>query len=136
MKLLENLVQKLKDGGLKPKATMQDWLDTLKENDLEELERLITLQEEDPENDETETVSQLVEAIYAMEKGNVKVSDAGDLEMEDIDDEEFFNLLNSFLFLMPFYYWYKQDLVKISTKLSLIANKEGKITVTLTEYGK
>lgn len=136
MKLLENLVQQLKDGALKPKDTLQDWLDTLQEKDLEELERLITLQEDDPENDETEIVAQLVEAVYAIEKGTISVSDAGELELEEIEDEEFFNLLNSFLFLMPFYYWLKQDLVKISTKLSLIANREGKITVTLTEYGK
>lgn len=136
MNLLEKLIQQVKDERIKPKDTLQDWLNTLKEEDLDELERLVTLQEEDPENEETEIIGQLVDALYSIETGTFKINDNGEPEPADIEEEEFFNLVNSFLFMLPFYYWLKQDLIKVSTKLSFQANKTDSITVTLTEYGK
>lgn len=136
MNLLEKLIQQVKDERIKPKDTLQDWLNTLKEEDLDELERLVTLQEEDPENEETEIIGQLVDALYSIETGTFKINDSGEPEPADIEEEEFFNLVNSFLFMLPFYYWLKQDLIKVSTKLSFQANKTDSITVTLTEYGK
>ena len=136
MNLLDKLIQQVKDGRVKQKDTLQDWLDTLKEDDLEELERLVTLQEEDPENEETEIIGQLVDVLYSIESGTYSVNDDGVPETAEIEEAEFFNLVNSFLFLLPFYYWLKQDLIKVSTKLSFQAIKNNDITVTITEYGK
>ena len=136
MNLLDKLIQQVKDGRIKPKDTLQDWLDTLKEDDLEELERLVTLQEEDPENEETEIIGQLVDVLYSIESGTFSVDDDGVPKTAEIEEAEFFNLLNSFLFMLPFYYWLKQDLIKVSTKLSFQAIKSNDITVTITEYGK
>ncbi len=136
MNLLEKLIKQIADEEIQPKATLQDWLDTLDDDHLEELERLITQQEEDPENEENEVLGQLVAAIYSIETDSIGIDEDGELKLADIEEDEFFNLVNSFFFLMPFYYWLKQDLIKVSDKISLLNNQKNNITVTLTEYGK
>ncbi len=135
MNLLEKLVGQFADKVIKPKDTLQDWFDTLKEEEFLELERLIGLQEEDPENEETELLGQLVVTLYSIETNSITLEDS-EIKVAEIEDEEFFKLLNSFLFLLPFYYWVSQDLVKLSTKLSFLATQKNEIVVTLTEYGK
>lgn len=136
MNLLEKLTGQVVNGDIKPGDTVQDWLDTLNEEQLEELEYLVTLQEEDPENEEVDVIAQLVVALYSVETAEISVSESDQLELVDMEEEEFFKMFNSFLFLLPFYYWLKQGLVKVSTKLSLLANMNNEIKITITEYGR
>lgn len=136
MNLLEKLTLQVVDGDIKPGDTVQDWLDTLNEEQLEQLEYLVTIQEEDPENEEVDIIAQLVVALYSIETAEISVSESKQLESVNLEEEDFFKLFNSFLFLLPFYYWLKQGLVKISTKLSLVANMNNEIKLTITEYGK
>ncbi|MCP4214377.1 MAG: hypothetical protein GY765_06955 [bacterium] len=137
MNLLQKLSGQIADGTIKPKDTLQDWFDTLEDADFEELERLVTMQEDDPESEDedSEIIGQLVAALYSVETSAIEVGESG-LKVADIPEDEFFKLVNSFLFLLPFYYWLKQGLLTTSTKISFLANKENKIAVTLTEYGK
>lgn len=144
MSLLDKLNRQVISGEIKPKSTMQDWLDTLNEEELEQLEELVslqdidpeTLQEDDPESEEVTELALLVGALYALEEGRLSAKPDGELVYDDMEEEEFFHVFNSFIFLLPFYYWLKQDLISVNQKISLIANKSNSIQVTLKEFGK
>jgi len=135
MKLLDKLSKQVIDGEIKSGDTMQDWLDTLEVEEFEELERLVALLEEEPEDEETVELGQLVTALYAVEKKEIE-HDGSTLVVPELEEDEFFKLLNSFLFMLPFYYWADQDLMKITPCLSLVVNQKNGITIKLTEYGK
>ena len=135
MNLLKKLTNQVVSGQIKSGDTMQDWLMTLEDDDLDELERLVTLLEEEPEDEETVALGQVVVALYAIEKGVVD-QDKNELVVPEIPEEEFFKLLNSFLFMLPFFYWQQQELIEVTPKLSLLANQKNEITVRLVEYGK
>lgn len=134
MSVLKKLKQQIANGDIQAGACMADWLDTLGDDELDELERLVTMLEEEPEQEDTVELEQIVTALYALETGNFTTQD-NQLQFQDLEEEEFFKLLNSFLFLLPFYYWSKQHLIKITPKLSLVANKNNEINVQITEYG-
>ncbi len=135
MSLLKKLTEQVVAGDIKPGDTMQDWLDTLDVPEFEELERLVELLEEEPEDEETVVLGQVVMALYAIEAKTIAMEE-DELVVPDIEEEEFFKLLNSFLFMLPFYYWQEQELVEVTPGLSLLANQSNSITVKLTEYGK
>jgi hypothetical protein len=135
MNLLKKLTAQFADGEIKSGDCMADWLDTLDDGDLDELERMVTLLEEEPEDEETVVLGQVVVALYAVETGEVTF-DEGQLVVPEMEEEDFFKLLNSFLFMLPFYYWAQQELIEIKPKLSLVANQKNQINVRITEYGK
>jgi len=136
MNLLEKLTEQIVNKEIKSGDTMQDWLATLEDEHLDELERLVELLEEEPEDEDTLVLGQVVMTLYAIEKGLVK-EEKDELIIPDIEDEDlFFKLLNSFLFLLPFFYWQQQELIEVTPKLSLVANQENKINIKIVEYGK
>ncbi len=136
MDLLERFAQAFKRGAIKPKDTFQDWMDSLEDEDFDQLERLITLHEEYPQREEVGVIGQLVTAVYALETGEIELDVAARIRVVEMEEDLFFKMTNSFLFLLTFYYWLKQGLLETNTKLSLLANMENKITITLKEYGK
>jgi hypothetical protein len=135
MSLLKKLTDQIVDGDIKSGDTIGDWLDTLEDDDLDELERLVALLEEEPEDEETVVLGQLVVALYAVETGKID-QENDQLVVPEIPEDEFFKLLNSFLFLLPFFYWGQQGLVEITPAISLVANQKNEINVKLVEYGK
>ena len=135
MNLLDKLTEQIVNGDIKAGDTMQDWLATLEDENLDELERLVELLEEEPEDDETLVLGQIVTTLYALEKDEIK-QEKDELIVPELEEDVFFKLLNSFLFLLPFFYWQQQDLLEVTPKISLVANQENKITLRITEYGK
>lgn len=135
MNLLEKLTQQIAEGKIKPGACMAEWLDTLGDDELDELERLVTLLEEEPEQEDTVLLGEIVVALHTLELADIDVQDQ-QLVLPEMEEDEFFKLLNSFLFLLPFYYWAQQELIEITPKLSLVANSKNEISVRITEYGK
>jgi hypothetical protein len=135
MNLLKKLTEQIVAGDIKSGDTMEDWLATLDDDGLDELERLVALLDEEPEDEDTLVLGQVVVALYAVETKKIGQED-DQLVVPEIPEDEFFKLLNSFLFLLPFFYWQQQELVEITPNLSLLANQKNEITVKLVEYGK